>query len=284
MNRVYDKFTKIYKGKHFSKAKHKIKNADGGPVCSKVVVFDLDETLGSFMDLEVMWSFIIKNRLEIEFNVLLDLYPEFLRYGILPILDFLHQKKKSGECSKIYIYTNNQCSVEWTKLIVDYFEYKLKAPGLFDQVIYAFKINNKKVEMLRTTHDKTHEDFIRCTLLPKTTEICFLDNSYFDDMQDDYIYYIQPKSYYHQLSYGDIMERFVTKFGFVDLPMELFTHLSISIRNTAMISKDTMVTDIHIAQKIMYHIKEFFFFAKRRKQTKKIRLYSGRFSRKKLLK
>ena len=272
MNRVYDKFTKIYKGKHFSKAKHKIKNA----LSSKVVVFDLDETLGSFMDLEIMWNFIKKIGLKIEFNDLLDLYPEFLRYGILPILDFLYQKKKSGECSKIYIYTNNQCSVEWSKLIADYFEYKLNAPGLFDQIIYAFKINNKKVELLRTTHEKTHEDFIRCTLLPKTTEICFLDNSYFEDMRDDYIYYIQPKSYYHQLSYSDIAERFVSTFGVFDLPMELF--------GNALVSKDAMVTDIHVAQKIMYHIKEFFFFAKRRKQTKKLLLYSGRFTRKKFLK
>lgn len=277
MNHVYDKFTKIYKGKCFTKAKHKIKNA-GSPcsqVSSKVVAFDLDETLGSFMDLNVIWNYIQTLKLQIQFNDLLDLYPEFLRYGILPILDFLHQKKKSGECSKIYIYTNNQCSIEWSNLIVNYFEYKLQAPGLFDQIIYAFKINNKRVELLRTTHDKTHDDFIRCTLLPKTTEICFLDNSYFANMRDDYIYYIQPKSYFHRLSHVDIVERFITKFGFIDLPAQLFSH------SLHLVSKDSMTMDIHIAQKIMYHIKEFFIIAKRRRQTKKFRFYSGRFTHKK---
>lgn len=274
MNQVYDKFTKIYKGKYFTKAKHKIKN-NSSQISSKVVVFDLDETLGSFMDLEIMWNFITKVGLQIQFNDLLDLYPEFLRYGILSILDFLHQKKKSGECSKIFIYTNNQCSIEWSNLIVNYFEYKLNTPGLFDQIIYAFKINNKKVEILRTTHEKTHEDFIRCTLLPKTTEICFLDNSYFADMRDDYIYYIQPKSYYHHLPYTDIIDRFINKFGVINFPANLFDH-SFGIQ-----IKDSMTIDIHVAQKIMYHIKEFFYYAKRRRRTKKIRLYSGRFTRKK---
>jgi predicted secreted acid phosphatase len=42
----------IYKGNYYSK--HKKNRA------KRVVVFDLDETLGSFVDLEILWELIIR--------------------------------------------------------------------------------------------------------------------------------------------------------------------------------------------------------------------------------
>ena len=61
-----DKYAKIYKGIFFSKIKTKKK--------SKVIAFDLDETLGSFVDLEILWRFIGENYIqEVQFNQLLDL-------------------------------------------------------------------------------------------------------------------------------------------------------------------------------------------------------------------
>jgi hypothetical protein len=81
---------------------------------TKLLLFDLDETLGSFSDLYILWKTLekyiyIDNKL-LFFHKLFDLYPEFLRHGILNILEFLYYKKQTGECSKIYIYTNNQCN------------------------------------------------------------------------------------------------------------------------------------------------------------------------------
>ena len=43
---------------------------------------------------------------------------------------------------------------------------------------------------------------------PKSTEICFIDNSYHQDMVQDKIYYIQPRSYYHNLPLTEILNRF----------------------------------------------------------------------------
>ena len=80
----------------------------------KVIVLDLDETIGSFNDLYRLWC-IIDDYLKItihkpiadfiSFSNLLDLYPEFLRHGILHILDFIYHKKQQGICSNIYLYT-----------------------------------------------------------------------------------------------------------------------------------------------------------------------------------
>jgi len=239
------------------------------------------------MDLEILWRTIQEvNYNMIDFNKLLDLYPEFLRYGIIPILDFLYQKKLSGECAKLYIYTNNQCSVDWTNRISKYFEYKLGNIALFDQIIYAFKINDKKVELMRTTHNKTHGDFIKCTVLPKTTEICFVDNSYFGQMAKDCIYYIQPRSYYHHLSVKEIVDRYLKSPLYLSnniMSNQLFYHRfdrDIDHKYFDNIPKK-MEIDVYVAQKIMYHIKEFFFLTTRKCRTHKIRVCFGKNTRKK---
>lgn len=184
---------------------------------SKVVVFDLDETLGSFSDLYLLWTGIKHVCPEFnDFNSLLDLYPEFLRPNILLILQYLYNKKVDKKCDKIYIYTNNQClSREWVTLIIQYFNEKLSSNSivLFDQVISAFKIGNTNIELSRTTHEKTYDDLICCAMLPKNTEICFIDDTEFIQMKQDKVYYIRPKSYIHPLNISVIIERWV-KFGF----------------------------------------------------------------------
>jgi hypothetical protein len=271
---------KIYKGNRYLKPKQKSK---------KVIVFDLDETLGSFMDLEVLWNF-LKDipKVTVQFNDLLDLYPEFLRYGILNILDFLYQKKLLHECEKIYIYTNNQCSTEWPSMIASYFDYKLKTKEpMFDKIIYAFKINEKHVELSRRSHEKTHGDFIRCTLLPKKTEICFLDNTEFEGMKHGNIYYIQPPSYYHRLSHKTIIDRFILskiaenigdnyKLKFYQNAFDIFPGIGDKINDIVAITEK----DVFVSQKMMYHIKEFFFLSKKKRLTKKIRSHNIRKTRK----
>ena len=90
-----DEIINIYKNNLFLKYKKK----------QKVVVFDFDETIGSFIDLERLWSGIVEWKQKYrhsmtigrnsqqtiysqdensilfpQFDHLLDLYPEFLRY------------------------------------------------------------------------------------------------------------------------------------------------------------------------------------------------------------
>jgi hypothetical protein len=297
----------IYKGRLFSSNYPNYKKT---PI---VIAFDLDETLGCFTDLDILWkalqlycnnSFntisqyhgknafdkIDDNDLQ-RFNKLLDLYPEFLRYGILSILEFLNQKKKRGLCDKIYIYTNNQCTPSWCKLIANYFNYKLNTDSdIFDHFIYAFKINNKIIEINRTTHEKTHTDFIKCTLLPKKTRLCFIDNTYFAEMCNDNVYYIQPVSYFHRLPINNIIDRFLSS----SLCSEIiptsqhylladFLYVQFEKRgfnNTIMVSKQLLENDIFVAQKIMYHIKDFFYIVQKKRKTKKIKYLNGRFTRK----
>jgi len=281
-------YTKIIKGDYY---KRKRRRSNG-----RVIAFDLDETLGSFTDLEILWSALqhfTQEYTPINFNQLLDLYPEFLRYGIIHILEFLLQKKKMGHCKQIYIYTNNQCNPPWVDFISEYFTYKLnEKTNIFDKIIRAFKIGKERIDLDRTSHSKTYSDFIRCTLLPETTEICFIDNVEYTSMEKDRVYYIQPYSYYHHLSTHEIIQRFITSpiiYNVKGGHNTQLIHQSIAdyfiyrnhITNGNSILSD-LKRDILVSQKIMYHLKEFFYLTSKRKRTQKKYNKIGHCTRKKL--
>ena len=179
----------------------------------KIVVFDLDETLGYFTQYGIFWDSLsnylkLKNKGQLtqtDFDSILDLFPEFIRPNIINILTYLKSKKKSNCCHKMMIYTNNTGAREWARHIVSYFEKKINYK-LVDQIIGAFKINGKRVEICRTTQNKTHKDLIKCTKIPIDAEICFIDDSFYPDMAKDNIYYINIKPYYYDLKFDYMIE------------------------------------------------------------------------------
>jgi hypothetical protein len=183
----------------------------------KIVIFDLDETLGYFVEFGIFWNCLSKylydttkyNLTQLDFNEILDLYPEFLRPNIIAILNYLKHKKNKKCCNKIMIYTNNQGPKTWSEQIISYFEKKINSK-LFDQIIAAFKINGKAIEICRTTHDKTYNDLIKCTKIPTNAQICFLDDNYFPEMSHNNVYYINIKPYVHNIGFETILNRFMS--------------------------------------------------------------------------
>jgi hypothetical protein len=235
----------------------------------KVVVFDLDETLGSFGQLG---SFCIlldeyyndDNKAYSMFNELLNLYPEYPRPYILNVLRYLLQKKKDGKCKAIMIYTNNQGERAWVEHIKTYFESKLKSK-IFEQIISAFKVDGKVVEVNRTTHDKTIDDFFRCTKLPKDIEICFVDDLFHPKMEDDSVYYIHVKGYKHYLPSSVIIKRFLNSNLAKDMKnnyaeKEKFTTFMMDRLNYNITEKDKdeQEMDVIISKKMLEHMKSFF--------------------------
>jgi len=185
----------------------------------KIVVFDLDETLGYFVEFSIFWdalnSFIKTEKINYhltqeDFNEILDLFEEFIRPNILLILNYLKYKKQTKACDSILIYTNNQCEKhEWANYIKKYFENKINYP-LFDQIIGAFKINGKRYETCRTCHEKTIHDLLKCSKLPANAEICFLDDILYPEMSGKNIYYIKVNPYVYDLSFEEMIFRFST--------------------------------------------------------------------------
>ena len=280
------KLIHIYTGDEF----HISTSSTNKSIRKKVIVFDLDETIGSFADLEILWSALGEldffEQTQASFNQLLDLYPEFLRYGILNILDFLYYKKTKGHCYKLFIYTNNKFSKQWTTKIINYLEQKQQFPGLFDQLICAFKINDKIVEPGRSTSVKTHGDLISCSLIPRTSEICFIDDKYFESMESGRVYYIQPKPYIHMMCTSDIISRLCKSNIINSLDrnvMQKYLSDKFVFVNTIPKPESEITIDRMVSQKLMFHIQEFFHMTTVYNKTQKVRKYTiGRFTRKRL--
>jgi hypothetical protein len=240
---------------------------------AKIVVFDMDETLGYFVEFGIFWE-ALNSYLKYEnenvtltqddFNKVLDLYPEFIRPNIYSILNYLKHKMKDRNFKGVMIYTNNQGPKPWVTFIKNYFENKVKY-NIFVRIISAFKINGKQIELCRTTHDKTLKDFIKCSKLPINTQICFLDDAYFPNMKNENVYYIKVKPYIYDLSFDVLTERFIksdigsqilgSDHVFNDYMKSYFARFDFSHSNK---TKDEYEIDKIVTKKIMIHLQAFF--------------------------
>jgi hypothetical protein len=241
----------------------------------KIVVFDLDETLGYFVEYGIFWDclnkYLLKENYELtqkDFNEILDLFPEFLRPNIINILNYLKNKKHSKCCHKMMIYTNNQGPKKWAHQIISYFESKINYK-LFDQIIAAFKINGEKIEICRTSHDKSHSDLIKCTQIPLDAEICFLDDNYYPEMSHKNVYYINIKPYLHDLRFETMIQRFLSSnlgkklimekddnnIKFMNSMMREFKKYNFFVKNK---DENENEVDKILSKEILTHLQEFF--------------------------
>jgi len=242
----------------------------------KIVVFDLDETLGYFVEFGIFWEALnnyFKRKTnshpldQIEFNEILDLYPEFIRPNIFSILKYLKHKMMSHELKGVMIYTNNQGPKAWVNFIKNYFEQKINY-FLFIHIIAAFKVNGRQLEMCRTTHEKTLNDFFRCTKLPEDTQICFLDDTYYPSMNGNNVYYIKVRPYAYDLPFETVVKRFIEsetgkKFLTDEKMIESFYNYILSYMlqfQFLYINKSSQEYEIDkiVTKKTMVHLQTFF--------------------------
>ena len=200
----------------------------------KVVVFDVDETLGNFAQFGIFCATLDEYyKADISykhFNDLVEIFPEIFRPNIIRILDYIRKKKDIGVCSKVMIYTNNQGPDKWVQHIRDYLEMKLRSkktastelaiiPPLFDHIIGGFKPRNGSGDVSsssssskypeRTTGEKTVSEFLRCSRLPPDIEICFLDDVLHQRMVDEKVYYIKLQGYHSYIPFEHYVLRFL---------------------------------------------------------------------------
>jgi len=188
------------------------------PEYSKIVVFDMDETLGHFSQLGVIYDALEKCGVQItqhSFNKLLDTYIEYLRPQIFEILRYVIDKKKQGKCKNIYIYTNNQGPKSWGVQIKKYFENKMGEP-FFDDIIGAYKISGILNDNRRSTNRKTYSDLKTITNVSSNTKICFLDDQFHEKMIHPNIYYIYLPDYVYTFDESTILERIPKAHNFND--------------------------------------------------------------------
>lgn len=241
----------------------------------KVVAFDVDETLGNFVQFSIFFHVLEEyfDKPDIPyryFNDLVDLYPEIVRPSILRILEYIRKKKSAGVCSKVFIYTNNQGPDKWVAHIRDYFEHKLRTSGivgkvgdttstsasatglaiippLFDHTIGGFKPNQNSPKSRyppRTTSEKTVKDFIHCSLLPSDIEICFLDDVTHPKMTDERVYYIKLQGYYSYIPFDVFVKRFLDSALYRQV-FDRFMVLSVTSSMTATVKRQILSIEMN---------------------------------------
>ena len=242
---------------------------------SKVVVLDVDETIGYFVQLGLFCDALTRfawnndvNMQYVHFNALMDAFPEFLRPHILELLQFLKLKKSAKECAGVLVYTNNCGPRIWVEHITRYVESKLGEP-LFDQIVAAFKVNGQIIEVGRTTNDKTYDDLLRCTKLPSNVEVCFLDDQLHAKMEHARVYYINVKPYVHHLTAETMLNRFLqtpalrSTIGDANSKLAEFRAQILHFMHrfsTTHVPKNPIEQEVDaiISKKIMEHLKTFF--------------------------
>ena len=235
----------------------------------KMVVFDLDETLGSFVEISMFWEALERyygyNLLDTRFFEVLDTFPNFLRPKILVILDYLKDKKEKKLCDQLMIYTNNQGPKSWVRMISDYLNQKA-GYKLFDKIIAAFKIKGKIIEVGRTSHNKSVEDLVRCTRIPINTEICFIDDQKHPLMIQDNVYYINVKPYEYSMSFDEMAEIYYNTFHEIhniEVSKEEFINKIVAsmMRYTYTPfdkSEHEYRADVVVSKQIIIHLEDFF--------------------------
>jgi len=236
----------------------------------KIVVFDFDETLGSFSQLFLFWNYIIKilkikniKDQKIILFELLDIFPNFFRPLIINILNFVLQNKINNNCKEVLIYTNNNGPIEWCNYIVEYLNYKTnKKIKVIDKIIKAFIVNGKQREKLRTTTDKSITDLIKYTKYSKDLEICFVDDQEHKNMINDNVYYINVLPYNYSKNINKMADTYynkvlnnniITKNNFITKILKLNEYYTNKIYNKNELNIHTI-----ISKQLLKYLDDFF--------------------------
>jgi hypothetical protein len=180
----------------------------------KVIVFDLDETLGYFSQFSLFWNALIKELQNTGivvdqkiFSSVFSLYPEFVRPNIKRVLRLIRDQKRSQICEQVLVYTNNNGPQVWVRMLVKYFN-ELAEGDVFDYIIHAFVSEVSAMKTCRTSICKSYSDLVQCASLPKDAEICFIDDVYYPTMISRQVYYVNIRPYYYNLPYEELIRRF----------------------------------------------------------------------------
>lgn len=252
-----------------------------------IVVFDMDETLGHFSQLHVFWSilrdffdYIDYKYVAEDFYQLIETFNLFLRPEIMTILKYLIEAKRAKRCDKIMIYTNNNGPKSWAESIRDYFHWRLDYQ-IFDQIIGAFKVGGRQIEMCRTGHYKSVSDLISCTKLPENTKILFIDDQHHPEMEGNNVVYLHIKPYIYNYRFIDMINSYYTanaeKIDKLSDRSHYYNFFKERLGRYRDAGKSHSSLDAEIdailSRKIIEHLTEFFKTRRTQQHTKKRRRY-----------
>lgn len=194
----------------------------------KYIIFDLDETLGFFTELSVIWSCLQKIynvNGQKSFDELCQLFEkEYFRPGIFETLNYLKQIENSVN---VVLYTNNTGSLMWLRHIISFLERRSNAKGLFNKIVPGFR-PNLTGPYDRRTFNKTYDEILRCAEIPSDAKIIFFDDVAHPGMIHKNVTYIKVRPFSHPMRSSYIVEKLQKSyFGFIDYGTTIYIQNSI---------------------------------------------------------
>ena len=114
---------------------------------------------------------------------------------------------------------------------------------------------------------------MRCSKIPDTTDVCFIDDVYHPGMSRDNVFYVNIKPYVYDIPFTTIVDRFIAS-GILnnDDPTSMKAYIVAFMKryNYTYVEKDIgeLAVDKAISKKILQHIQAF--FNKRNKAIKQL--------------
>lgn len=182
------------------------------------VIFDLDETLGYFTELSIIWGClqsVYKAKGQYTFNKLCEVFEnDYFRPGIFKVFRFL---KKQGDAVRVILYTNNTGSMEWLRLILNFIEMKAGVNNLFYKIVPGYKPGQRTGPCRRSSFDKTYPEIVRCASIPADAKIIFFDDLWHSQMNAKEVTYVRVKAYYRPMRPSHIIHKLQNSyFSFLD--------------------------------------------------------------------
>jgi len=173
----------------------------------KVIVFDLDETIGCFQFLSIYFNILIKikkindlKKNEIYYT-LLDNFPRVFRPKIFKLFKKIIKEKKKKNFN-VFLYTNNTGSRKYVLRIIKYIHKKLNYK-LFDKVISGFGTNKIK----RQGCYKTYSDISKY-YNNRNVEVLFFDDRHHEKMINKHSKCIILNEYSYDINFHSFIKIF----------------------------------------------------------------------------
>jgi hypothetical protein len=191
----------------------------------RIILIDMDETLGTFTQISTFLTALtdLCNGLDYnkEFFNAMNLFTCFQRPGIIPILKHMVSLRNTDTINKIVLYTNNQGSNEWVRLIASFFDSQVGC-RVFDDIIFAYTVHGRINDIRRTTDEKILDDVHRCIDMYCPTKFLFIDDVLHRGMVRNEVTYLRIEPYTYSMSSAHMAAMYHNRYIKHDIPQEEF--------------------------------------------------------------
>ena len=171
----------------------------------RIILFDMDETLGCFIDINIIAKILHKH---IHINEVLQIFESTcFRPYFFEMMDLIVKLKDLGELDKVVLYTNNTGGYSWPSKIVKYIHSKVG--HVFDEIIYGSYVNPPfNPDRRRKYVHKDIRDVRDILQTDKNTLFLFFDDNIYENMKDPYMTSIVLTPFRCKILFSDTMKAF----------------------------------------------------------------------------